>query len=52
MRRQGRRSLRRHDAVLHCVLHLLESAHLDLARSLARDAELVGELCERERVLG
>ena len=51
MRRQGRRSFHRR-AVPHRLLHLLEGAHLDLARSLARDAELVGELRERERVLG
>src|SRR6266852_8600343 len=43
----GRRSFRRRDAVPHRLLHLLEGAHLDLARSLARDAELVGELRER-----
>ena len=52
MRRQGRRSFHRGDAVLHRLLHLLEGAHLDLARALARDAELVGELRERARVLG
>ena len=52
MRRQGRRSFHRREAVPHRFLHLLEGAHLDLARSLARDAELVGELREREPVLG
>ena len=42
----------RRDAVLHCVLHLLEGAHLDLAHALARDAEFLGQLRERDLFLG
>ena len=34
----------RRDAALDRFLHLLEGAHFDLPDSLARDAELVGEL--------
>src|SRR5258708_27232349 len=52
MHRQGRRSFDRGDAVLHRLLHLLERVHVDLAHALARDAELVGEFRERDRVLG
>ena len=44
--------LRQRDAGLHRSLHLLEGAHLDLAHPLARDAELLGELFERHRVIG
>ncbi len=44
MHRLVYRRLNRGDAVLDRLLHLLEGAHLDLARSLARHAELVGEL--------
>src|SRR6202035_478780 len=32
--------------------HLLERAHLDLAHALARDAELVRQLPERDRLIG
>ena len=39
MHRQGRPTFDRGDAVLDCLLHLLERAHLDLAHALARDAE-------------
>lgn len=42
----------RRDAVLHCVLHLREGAHLDLAYALARDAEFLGQLHERDLFLG
>ena len=52
MHRQGRRAFHRGDAVLHRLLHLLEGAHLDLAHALARDAELLGKVLERDRVLG
>jgi hypothetical protein len=52
MHRQGQRALHRGNAVLHRLLHLLEGAHVDLAHALARDAELLGELRERDRVLG
>src|SRR5258707_9056973 len=52
LHRQGRRSFDRDDAVLHRLLHLLERVHVDLAHALARDAELVGEFRERDRVLG
>src|SRR5258708_21736506 len=48
-RRWGRH---RRDAVPHCVLHLLEGAHLDLAHALARDAEFLGQLHERDLLLG
>src|SRR5215469_17534221 len=34
------------------LLHLLERAHVYLAHALARDAELVGKLRERDRVIG
>src|SRR5262245_1080949 len=40
------------DAVLHGLLHLLEGGHLNLAHTLAAQAELLGEFCERSRVLG
>ena len=52
MRRQRRRSFHRGDAVLHRLLHLLEGTHAYLAHALARDAELVGELLERDRLFG
>src|SRR5258707_8902258 len=52
LHRQGRRSFDRGDAVLHRLLHLLERAHGDLAHALSRDAELVGEFRERDRVFG
>src|SRR5260370_26713323 len=52
LHRQGRRSFDRDDAVLHRLLHLLERVHVDLAHALARDAELVGEFREPDRVLG
>ena len=38
----------RRNAVLHCVLHFREGAHLDLAHALARDAEFLGQLRERD----
>ena len=50
MRRRdgGRRpwTFHRGDVGLHRLLHLLESAHLDLAHALAAHAELVCELFE------
>src|SRR5712692_7984280 len=49
--RSGARHFHGGDPVLHRLLHLLEGAHLDLAHALARDAELVGELLERDRVV-
>src|SRR5258707_12242609 len=49
---QRRRGRHRRDAVLHCVLHLLEGAYLDLAHALARDAEFLGQLHERDPFLG
>jgi hypothetical protein len=52
MHRQARRSFDRGDAILHRLLHLLERAYVDLAHAHARDAELVGEVRERDRVLG
>src|ERR1035438_6345036 len=52
MHRLGPRALHRGNAVLHRLLHLLEGAHVDLAHALARDAELLGEFRERDRVLG
>jgi hypothetical protein len=39
---------RRRDALIHCVLHLLEGAHLDLAHALARNGEFLGQLHERD----
>src|SRR5258705_6373550 len=47
-----RRGRHRRDVVLHCVLHLREGAHLDLAYALARDAEFLGQLHERDLFLG
>src|SRR5262249_18202352 len=52
MRRQRRRSFHHGDALLHRLLHLLEGTHAYLAHALARDAELVGELLERDRFFG
>src|SRR5436190_7964715 len=52
MCRQRRRSFHHGDAVLHRLLHLLEGTHAYLAHALARDAELVGELLERDRLFG
>jgi hypothetical protein len=49
MRRRRRRSFHHGDALLHGLLHLLEGTHAYLAHALARDAELVGELLERDR---
>src|SRR3984957_3173957 len=46
------RRLRLGDAGLHCLLPLLESAHLDLPHPLARDAEFGRELLERDRIVG
>ena len=37
---------------LDSVLHLLEGAHLDLAHTLAADAELGRQLFQRHRLLG
>src|SRR6476660_4737397 len=48
---QRRRGRHRRDAVPHCVLHLLEGAHLDLTHALARDAEFLGQLHERDLFL-
>src|SRR5258708_36889991 len=52
MRRQRRRSFHHCDAVLYRLLHLLEGTRAYLAHALARDAELVGELLERDRFFG
>src|SRR5260370_12813229 len=49
---QRRRDPHRRGAVLHCLLHLLEGAHLDLAHALARDTEFLGQLHERDLFLG
>src|SRR5260370_29762071 len=49
---QRRRGRHRRAAVLHCVLHLREGAHLDLAHALARDAEFLSQLHERDLFLG
>src|SRR3954454_4612464 len=46
---RGRRFHRGHP-VLHRLLHLLESPHLDLAHAFARDRELVGQVLERDRL--
>src|SRR5260370_8416272 len=48
---QERRDPHRRGAVLDCVLHLLEGAHLDLAHALARDADFLGQLHERDLLL-
>jgi hypothetical protein len=52
VRRQRRRSFHHCDAVLHRLLDLLEGTHAYLAHALARDAELVGKLLERDRFFG
>src|ERR1700693_5912679 len=49
---QRRRGRHLRDAVLHCILHLREGAHLDLAYALARDAEFLGQIHERDLFLG
>jgi hypothetical protein len=49
---QRRRGPRRRDAVLHCVLDLLEGAHLDLAHALAAEAEFLGQLRKRDLFFG
>jgi len=40
------------DTILYCLLHLFKGVHLDLTHALARHAELVGELMERDRLVG
>ncbi len=40
------------DTILYCLLHLLKGVHLDLTHALARHAELIGELIERDRFVG
>src|SRR5260370_11972228 len=50
--RQRRWSFHHSDAVLHRLLHLLETTHAYLAHALARYAELVRELLERDRFFG
>src|SRR5499427_7333080 len=52
LRQQRRRSFHHGDAVPHRPLHLLEGTHAYLAHALARDAELVGKLAERDRFFG
>src|SRR5215471_11285628 len=52
LRQQRRRSFHHGDAVPHRPLHLLEGTHAYLAHALARDAELVGKLAERNRFFG
>ena len=49
---RGRRIFHGADVGLHRLLHLLESAHFDLAHAFARHAEFVGELFQRDRVVG
>src|SRR5690606_15328397 len=39
------------ETLLDGLLHLLEGADLDLAHALAGDAELAGEILERDRVV-
>src|SRR5258708_1222047 len=39
------------DTALHGLLQLLEGVHLDLAHALARNAELVRQLVERDRLV-
>ena len=51
-RRRQARAARRRGRLGHRLLHLLESAHLDLANALAGDAELGGKLFQRQRLLG
>jgi len=50
--RQGLRYFYRGDAVLHRLLHLLDGAHLDLTHALARDAEFLSQLRERDLFFG
>src|SRR5262249_22716423 len=52
LRQPRRRSFHHGDAVPHSPLHLLEGTHAYLAHALARDAELVGQLAERDRFFG
>src|SRR5215468_1903165 len=52
MRWQRRWSFHHSDAVLHRLLHLLEGTHAYLVHALARYAELVRELIERDRLFG
>src|SRR5262249_57094293 len=52
LRQQRRRSFHHGDAVPHRALHLREGTHAYLAHALARDAELVGKLAERDRFFG
>src|SRR6185369_849341 len=40
------------DAALDRLLHLLERANFDLTHALARDAELGGQLLERDWIVG
>src|SRR5215831_4429657 len=51
-RQRRRRGFHHGDAVPHRPLHLLEGTHAYLAHALARDAELVGKLAERDRFFG
>src|SRR5260370_35555901 len=48
---QRRRGRHRRDTVLHRILHLREGAHLELAYALAREAEFLGQLHERDLFL-
>src|SRR5215831_13048064 len=52
LRQQRRRSFHHGDAVPHRPLHLREGTHAYLAHALARDAELVRKLAERDRFFG
>src|SRR5215813_14155221 len=52
MRWEKRWSFHHSDSVLHRLLHFLEGTHAYLAHALARDAELVGELLERDLFFG
>ena len=51
MHRQGRPTFDPGDAVLDCLLHLLERAHLDLAHAFARDAEFAPQVFEGDRLI-
>jgi hypothetical protein len=52
LRQQRCWSFHHGDVVLHRLLHLLERTRAYLAHALARDAELVGRLVERDRFFG
>src|SRR5262249_52190223 len=51
-RRRAWAALDRGDAILHRALHLPEGAHLDRPPAFARDAELGGQILERDWIIG